>query len=264
MPIAPPERRLLPDAPEPLEPAGLHPARRTPHRAGGKVHHRAQMREHRRLQPHCIALDPRLALGSAERHDDKAGAAAVDARNLFIAAHRFDRAESGGVEADAAHAAAAPVDRVRGQRRGAGRPAEQVDADGRAGVRLQRLEQVGARHALSNRQAEQPRDPDQRHAIDKAQVAAQYRAPKSGIGARRHREIEVGRRDEAAPAGERGLANVPHRGAEIDRIERQAEDADERPIEVDPARRRRSTAGCGDFSGCRHHVWCAPIRFGVS
>jgi hypothetical protein len=138
--IAPPQRRLLLDAPEPFEPEVLHPRRRTAHRAGDEIDDGAEVADGRHNDARPVALDPRLAFLGAERHDQQIRAAGVDAGNAILAAELVDRAVPGRFEADAHHAARLGVEPERGRLGDAVRAAEEVHRNRRRASLAQLIE----------------------------------------------------------------------------------------------------------------------------
>ena len=85
-PVAPPQVRLLLDAPQPLEAELLHDAGSAPHHAGLKSDHRAEVGTDRNRETLVVVPEPSLALGRAQRNGEEIRAAGVDGGDEIAAA----------------------------------------------------------------------------------------------------------------------------------------------------------------------------------
>ena len=233
-PVAAPQRRLLANAPQPLQARTLHPARRPAHAAGDEVHCSAQIDPHRHLDLLQVVQQPSLPLACADRHDEQIGSAAVDMFDRRRRAHLLHAAEPRRRKTDAAHAAGIVLEHCASPLGHALVTAEEVGLQGTVdAIADQPLEQPRPGHTLGQGRAQQSRDPHDRRAVGNAQVAAQHRFAKRRIAGAGHGEIEIRRGDEATPAGTHRLSHRLLGLRFVDRVERKTEQTEDIAAEID-------------------------------
>src|SRR5262245_48962757 len=196
VPIAPPQVWLLLDPPQPFKSECLDRRGSSPYGAGLKIDDRAQMDPDRRGEALMIPPQPRLALLGSQRDREKVRIAGVDRLDDITVAHLIDRAKARG---DRSHAAQAAWPAVKGIGRCSGyalRTAEQEYAQSmcQPARRFQRLEDIGSAHLL-DRRSEQSPDPDDRHAVRRAQITIKQRFSEFLVRPAAHKEMQIGRRD---------------------------------------------------------------------
>ena len=181
----------------------------------------------------------------------------------------LDRAKSGVQGSNAFHAVGRKVQAFGDPLGYALAAAEQeyLEPAARGGARFERVEQVGPGEPSADRQAQQPGDPDNRHAVDQAEIALQQRFAKLGVGAACHQEVDIGRRNQERLAGADGGDNVVQQGLNIERVKGNAENAIDRPAQIALDRHMRRGGELADqlrhpvcllaeqrLGACRHMV----------
>src|SRR5262249_20136133 len=107
-------------------------------------------------------------------------------------------------------------------------------------AKLESLEHIGAAYALMDGQAEEARDPYDRHAIGRTELAVEERFAEILVRAADDQEIEIGRGDKKRGASGRRGIDPSQDSRHIGRVDRHAEDA------VDLAGKIINEVGSGD------------------